>query len=171
MLWQNLTNTCNWQDNEGPISCADPVGGQGVRTPSPENHKNIGFLSNTGPDPLKNYKATKPAFNVFGILILSSTKKTLPPPPPPPTLWQNLLDPRMDLSKIKGKINAQNSTFYYQLLISFMIFYFMFFSAQMLEMKYGCRCYQRGLKTIFVLHCMQSTEIDIEDWISAQLLF
>ena len=29
-----------------------------------ENHKNIGFLSNTGPDPLKNHKATKPAFNV-----------------------------------------------------------------------------------------------------------
>ena len=34
-------------------------GGQGVRTP-PENHKNIGFLSNTGLDPLLNYKATKP---------------------------------------------------------------------------------------------------------------
>ena len=30
-----------------------------------ENHKkNIGFLSNTGPDPLKNHKATRPAFNV-----------------------------------------------------------------------------------------------------------
>ena len=29
-----------------------------------KNHKNIGFLSNTGPDPLKNHKATKPAFNV-----------------------------------------------------------------------------------------------------------
>ena len=41
-------------------------GGQGVRTPL-KNHKNIGFLSNTGPDPLKNHKATKPAFN-FGPL-------------------------------------------------------------------------------------------------------
>ena len=30
----------------------------------PENHKSIGFLSNTGPDPLTNHKATKPAFNV-----------------------------------------------------------------------------------------------------------
>ena len=31
---------------------------------SPQNkHKNIGFLSNSGPDPLKNYEATKPAFN------------------------------------------------------------------------------------------------------------
>ena len=29
-----------------------------------ENHKNLGFLSNTGPDPLTNHKATKPEFNV-----------------------------------------------------------------------------------------------------------
>ena len=29
-----------------------------------KNHKNIGFLGNTGPDPQKNHKATKPAFNV-----------------------------------------------------------------------------------------------------------
>ena len=29
-----------------------------------KNHKSIGFLSNTGPDPLKNHKATEPAFNV-----------------------------------------------------------------------------------------------------------
>ena len=29
-----------------------------------KNHKNIGFLSNTGPDPLKNCKAAKPAYNV-----------------------------------------------------------------------------------------------------------
>ena len=28
-------------------------GGQYVRTPLLKNHKNIGFLSNTGPDPLK----------------------------------------------------------------------------------------------------------------------
>ena len=27
-------------------------GGQGVRTPLLKNHKNIGFLSNIGPDPL-----------------------------------------------------------------------------------------------------------------------
>ena len=30
----------------------------------PKNHKNIRFLCNTGPDPLTNHKATKPAFNV-----------------------------------------------------------------------------------------------------------
>ena len=32
--------------------------------PPLKNHKNIGFLSNSGPDPLKNYEATEPAFNV-----------------------------------------------------------------------------------------------------------
>ena len=35
--------------------------------PALKNHKDIGFLRNTGPDPLKNHKATKPAFN-FGQL-------------------------------------------------------------------------------------------------------
>ena len=46
-------------------SCADPEGGggQGVGTPL-ENQKNIRFVSNTGPDPLKHHRATKPAFNV-----------------------------------------------------------------------------------------------------------
>ena len=41
-------------------------GGAGGPDPPPrlKNHKNIGFLSNTGPDPLQNHKATKPAFNV-----------------------------------------------------------------------------------------------------------
>ena len=39
------------------------TGGTGDWTPL-KNHKNIGFLSNTGPDPLKNHKATKPAFNI-----------------------------------------------------------------------------------------------------------
>ena len=39
-------------------------GGPGGRTPSLENHKSIGFLGKTGPDPMKNHKATKPAFNV-----------------------------------------------------------------------------------------------------------
>ena len=42
---------------------ADPEGGGGGGTPL-KNHKNIGFLSNSGPDALKNYEATEPAFNV-----------------------------------------------------------------------------------------------------------
>ena len=49
-------------------SMGDPEGGGGVqevRTPTPlKNHQNIGFHSNTGPDPLKKCKATKPTFNV-----------------------------------------------------------------------------------------------------------
>ena len=36
----------------------------GPDPPPPENHKNIGFIGNTDPDPVKIHKATKPAFNV-----------------------------------------------------------------------------------------------------------
>ena len=66
------------------IICSDPI-----------NYKAIGFHSNTGPDPLKNHKATKPAFKVrpsfkwrfaggpilvaFGSSLTSSTKSWTPP--------------------------------------------------------------------------------------------
>ena len=49
-------------------SCADSEGGAGGPDPPPpplKNHQNIGFhskKSNTGPDPMKNHKAAKPAF-------------------------------------------------------------------------------------------------------------
>ena len=46
-------------------ACTDPEGGgggQGIRIPPLENHKAIGFLNKSGPNPLENYKATKPAF-------------------------------------------------------------------------------------------------------------
>ena len=39
-------------------------GSRGGFGPPLKNHKNIGFSSNTGLDPLKNHKATKSAFNV-----------------------------------------------------------------------------------------------------------
>ena len=43
---------------------ADPEGGTGGQDPHPpEKSQNIGFHSNTGPNPLKYRKATKPAFN------------------------------------------------------------------------------------------------------------
>ena len=44
-------------------SWADPEGGGGDRGSGPplKNHKNIVNLSNTGPDPQKNNKATKQA--------------------------------------------------------------------------------------------------------------
>ena len=47
-------------------ACADPEEGTGGLDPLLKNRKNIWFLSSTGPDPLKNHKATilKPAFNV-----------------------------------------------------------------------------------------------------------
>ena len=44
--------------------CAHPEGGTGGPDP-PEKSQNIGFLSNTDPDSLKNHEATKPAFNVW----------------------------------------------------------------------------------------------------------
>ena len=39
-------------------------GDRGSGPPPPGKYKNIGFLSNAGPDSLKITKATKPAFNV-----------------------------------------------------------------------------------------------------------
>ena len=52
---------------DGLASWADPEKGQGSGPPPPPlkiHKKYIGFLSSTGPDPLNNYKATKPSFNV-----------------------------------------------------------------------------------------------------------
>ena len=43
---------------------ADPEVRQGVRTYPPPEKSQKGFLSNTGPNPLKHHKAAKPAFNV-----------------------------------------------------------------------------------------------------------
>ena len=50
------TSSSSWANLEG--------GGDRGSGPSLKNHRNIGFLSNTGPDPLINHKATKTAFNV-----------------------------------------------------------------------------------------------------------
>ena len=62
----SLSKRGNVHSQTAPSAWADPEGEQGIWTPPPplKNHKNIGFLSNTGPDPLKNHKATKPVFNV-----------------------------------------------------------------------------------------------------------
>ena len=60
MAFENITNRTVKNET---IMRGSRGGGGGGRGPGPplENHKNIGFLS---PDPLKNHKATKPAFNV-----------------------------------------------------------------------------------------------------------
>ena len=44
-------------------ACTDREGGTGGLDDPLKSHNNIGFLNNTGPDPLKHHKATKPAFN------------------------------------------------------------------------------------------------------------
>ena len=51
--------------------CGSRGGGTGGPDHPLKNHKNIGFLSNTGPDPLKNHKAAKPAFT-YGPLCLAT---------------------------------------------------------------------------------------------------
>ena len=48
-------------------ACVDPEGSGGPDLLPLENHKARVFLSNTGPDPQPNHKATKSAFN-FGSL-------------------------------------------------------------------------------------------------------
>ena len=51
-------------------ACVDPEGGRGsVPPPPPKNHKTIGFPSNSRPNPLKNLKVPKPAFNVGSSLV------------------------------------------------------------------------------------------------------
>ena len=52
-------------------------GGQGVWIPL-KDHKNIGFLSNTGPDPLNNHNATKSAFNVGPLLACQQNAIYMP---------------------------------------------------------------------------------------------
>ena len=95
-------------------------GDRGSRPPL-KNHKNKGFVSNTGPDPLKNHKAANPAFNVgppsarqrnailivfrlwandgrlvvvLGSYLPSSTKNKQKNVNLDP-LWHNFLDPHM----------------------------------------------------------------------------
>ena len=84
--------------------------GRGTGGPPLKTHKNIGFLCNTGLDPLKSHEATKSTFNVgpssvfcwradddpfiavFGSSIPSSTNKIVIKFGPP---LKKLLDPRM----------------------------------------------------------------------------
>ena len=51
-----------WADPEGVSGGPDP--------PLLKNQRNIGFLSNTSPDPQKNHKATKPAIIATFVICL-----------------------------------------------------------------------------------------------------
>ena len=98
---------CAWTDPEGTERTGGPD------PPPLKNHNTIGFPSNTGLDPQKNHKVTKPAFNVgpsyvrqafrwradvgplmvvFGSSLPSSTKNQALSKSDP--LWQNFLDLR-----------------------------------------------------------------------------
>ena len=46
------------------------AGGPNLPPPPLKITKNIGFICDTGPDPLKNHKATKPAFNVGPVIVV-----------------------------------------------------------------------------------------------------
>ena len=52
------------------ITCGSRVGGGqgGPDPPSPKNHKNIGFLSNMGPDPLKKSQSCKARIQCLAII-------------------------------------------------------------------------------------------------------
>ena len=74
-------------------------GDRGSRHPL-KNHKNIGFLSNTGPDPLTKCKANKPSFDdgpkleIFVSTHQLKKKKRCQVEPP---LKKNFLDARMTI--------------------------------------------------------------------------
>ena len=63
----NTANVCNNRCVVSMRGCRGGGGGRGSGTPL-KNHKSIGFFSYTGPDLLKNHKATKPVFNVGPII-------------------------------------------------------------------------------------------------------
>ena len=60
---QTLQNVGYELDSYWLTACVDPEGGRG--SVPPKKSQNIGFLSNTGLDTLKNHKTTKPALNVM----------------------------------------------------------------------------------------------------------
>ena len=55
MKWDVFVKTINMGGSRGGGGDSDPLKITKIL---------VGFLSNTGPDPLKNHKATKPAINV-----------------------------------------------------------------------------------------------------------
>ena len=61
--WFNPGNVPTWL-NISWLAWADPEGRDRGSGPLPQRSQKIGFLSNTGPDPRKNRKATRPKFNV-----------------------------------------------------------------------------------------------------------
>ena len=61
-----ILQSCRFRSNTGMYLLPHGRIQRGADGPDPtlEKSQNIGFVSNIGPDPLKNHKATKPAFTV-----------------------------------------------------------------------------------------------------------
>ena len=53
-LWEPIPKGTMTMTHAYNVTCTDPHGGQGVRTPTLEYHKAIGFLINTCLDPIEN---------------------------------------------------------------------------------------------------------------------
>ena len=103
--------------------CEDPEGGQGVLNP-PKNHKNIGFSSNTGPDPLKNcsYQASIQCWATIAILCRYALRADDGP------LIVVLLDPPAPNQKKKKKKRRRswtpsNKTFWIRTWIRVLVFH------------------------------------------------
>ena len=77
--------------------------------PPPEKSQNIVFLSKTGPNPLKNHKAIKPAFN-FRPLSLVDRRW--------PAYSSIRLDPLPPRQKTLSKLDPSDNTFWIRACIS-----------------------------------------------------
>ena len=107
------------------------AGGPDLPPPPPRNHKAIGCLSNTGPDPLKNHKATKPALTVrsssacqrnsipfkwlFAFWPALSGNWILSTPPPPLQLKKDVVRVGPPLTKLSGSAHGPRVTPFYML--------------------------------------------------------
>ena len=64
MVLLSLQSEDRFSRDEAQMGEIKQLGHARVQRAPLEKNKALGFLSNTGPDPLGNHKATRPAFNV-----------------------------------------------------------------------------------------------------------
>ena len=135
-IWAKLLKRLQTNKGWSKIACADPEGRTGGPDPPLQFHKNIGFLSNTGLDPLKitkllsqhlilgHYRHTHWRAEDGSLIVVlasslhSSTKKRVKFGPLSPSSWQNFLDPRMNWVTLTRSI-LENKPFSGQIVICF----------------------------------------------------
>ena len=130
-------------------------GARNLPPPPPlKSHKNIGFLNNTGLDPLKFSKlpSQQSMWAIFGgrkcqaLVVFGSS----PPPPPPPKkkkklsefgpLWHNFLDLRMRFKVCyTNSENAKNMKLAHKWTVLIL------FTTMWLQMQYRTTCILRSL--------------------------